>query len=716
MPTRSNETTLTLDVIESPMPCPRGEALTRLALLAASLLVGCLPPSEGALEDDVGAVGAGGMFEGHVPLESDGPALRARRVTGIAVEVFDDGIPAVPAVVPRSLRLNLFADAVYDASLTRARREGGSVVWSGAVVDHPGSRVSLAFREGAVSGSVRVGGRVFAILPHPDGATIVEHDEASMPDDAPSVMPDPASLPAPPVALDRAPPAAADGISEIDVLIVYTQAARAEAGAAGIRATIDLALAQANEGLARSGVPARFHLLDAVETAYDEAGFDFHATLRRLSTPGDGWLDDAPRLRDELGADHVVLMVSHASPYAGLGYQLNRLTEPFFAPFAYSVVSFAYAVSSFTLAHELGHNLGANHDLANATEAGWRPDAHGHQVPEAGYRTIMAYACSATSCPRDNVWSSPARQHEGRPTGVAGVSDNATTLTETAPIAAAFRERSVAVAAPARIVRPTDGSVLPAGAVTFEWTDVGADEYLLYVGDAAGDGTHFGGSLGSRTSVTLTGLPATGEPVYARLFTRHGATTVSFDASYTTARELPPRARLTFPDRQLFGSWSHFAWHDVGALEYRLEVGTLTDPTRYHVSRTRDCSRLVAGLPGDGSEVIARVSTRGPDGWTTFAAVHRAWTAPDFAASITRPAPGSTLRGPDTSFRWVSTDATDHWVVVNDEAGVVASARGARGRARITGLPTDGRDLWVALYSLGPSGWVATSASYQAAH
>ncbi len=685
-------------------------------LLLQVALFGC--DASAGVPDEVGAAGEAGLFVGHRAFSIDAPgAVRARRALVLDRATVARVEPGEATDPPAALRLNLFAGAVYDARLLGTEEAGGSLVWRGEIVGRSGSAVTLSFRGDAVAGVIRVDGRVFTVQPRASGPVIVEWDEAAVPLDAPSIVPE-ASAPGrgSPIALP-APAGAVGAASEIDLYVAYTVAARAAAGGEdGIRATIDLAIDEANQSFERSGVPARFALLGAAEEDYDELDFDFHETLGRLVTPGDGALDGAPRARDALGADHVVLLVEHVGPYAGLGYQLTRANRPIFAEYAYSVVSRAYAAGFYTFAHELGHNMGANHDPANADD-GYHADSRGHRDPDAGFRTIMAYGCEGDPCPRVGLWSSPEVAHEGTPSGVVGVSDNARTLRETAAICAAFRERVAPAAVAARIVSPRDGARLPAGAVTFTWEDAGADEYVLRVGTAPGDARHASVRAGTRTRATVTGLPATGEPVHVRLTSRFGASRLTSDHVFVSYRGAPPRARLTVPDRQLAGSWSFFAWTSVeGATAYRLEVGTLTDPSRYHAGEpVEETFAHVVGLPVDGSPVLARVWTRDSSGvWATHASVHRAWTAPSYAAHLVAPAPGAVLDGRRATFVFSETAADGHWLVLQDEHGILSSTSVASDRVTLRGLPTDGRDLWVALYSRGPDGWAATSARLRA--
>ena len=75
-----------------------------------------------------------------------------------------------------------------------------------------------------------------------------------------------------------------------------------------------------------------------------------------------------------------------------------------------------------TLAHEFGHNMGLEHDRANAWTTPFRPYAYGYTLPNRFY-TIMAYAC--TGCARIEYFSNPAVSYNGFATGVADFADEA---------------------------------------------------------------------------------------------------------------------------------------------------------------------------------------------------------------------------------------------------------------------------------------------------
>jgi len=96
--------------------------------------------------------------------------------------------------------------------------------------------------------------------------------------------------------------------TRIDLLIVYTPAAREDVGS---RETIETALAERvvdmNTALWSSGVNTRLRLVHVAEVDYGEPPSE--QTRHHLRLPDDGYLDDVHDLRDEYAADLVALIV-----------------------------------------------------------------------------------------------------------------------------------------------------------------------------------------------------------------------------------------------------------------------------------------------------------------------------------------------------------------------------------------------------------------------
>ena len=104
---------------------------------------------------------------------------------------------------------------------------------------------------------------------------------------------------------------------------------------------------------------------------------------------------------------------------------------------------------NYTLAHEIGHNLGCLHNREDATwtsEYDYGDFSFGKRwmVGNEGYRTVMSYDSSNFAYNnRIPHFSNPNVSYEGVTTGNAGTEDNAKVLTLSAPYTANFRSSVV---------------------------------------------------------------------------------------------------------------------------------------------------------------------------------------------------------------------------------------------------------------------------------
>ena len=245
----------------------------------------------------------------------------------------------------------------------------------------------------------------------------------------------------------------------IDVAVIYTPAARREAGGtAAIEAEIDHLIATTNEVLATSGARQRVALAGRSEIAYDKssAGID----LERLADPSDGHLDTAHDLRDQTGADLLHLLVAGNYDVCGIATVPAPYVDP--GPFGITLRS----CGGLTFAHEIGHNLGLRHDRfqVQVSEGGaFRHPAYGYvnahaaeasSAPERRWRTLMSYPAQCnqfdTSCIALPRFSNPRQRFNGDLLGVphgtggsrlVGPADAAAVIDATGPAVAAWRDR-----------------------------------------------------------------------------------------------------------------------------------------------------------------------------------------------------------------------------------------------------------------------------------
>ncbi len=235
-------------------------------------------------------------------------------------------------------------------------------------------------------------------------------------------------------------------MSTIDLMVVYTPAARqsAEADHSTIGEWIDAAVQDANTAFANSLIATRLNLVETAEVDYTDSG-SFHTDLTRLANPADGYMDNVHALRDQYGADLVSLLVGDGD-LGGVGYELSNLYSADNASLGFSVVLAAQASApTFTLAHEIGHNLGAEHDSDNLTDGVSSPFAysHGYRFTADGtslYHDIMSYDPGATI----PYFANPRVLFEGVPTGTYEYSDVARVINQTASIVAAYRPHATA--------------------------------------------------------------------------------------------------------------------------------------------------------------------------------------------------------------------------------------------------------------------------------
>ena len=251
------------------------------------------------------------------------------------------------------------------------------------------------------------------------------------------------AAPVPPAAPGKVaePKIAKDAGDTMDVMVVYTPAARAAAGGtAAMQALINLAVDESNFAYQFSQITPRLRLVYQQEVNYTETG-NMNVELDRLTGTADGFIDQVHGLRNTYGADMVSMFIENTD-LCGLAWLMTVLT-PGFAPNAFSVVTWDCATGNYSFAHELGHNMGCAHDRANAPEGGLYPYSFGWRFVTAGNvtnRTIMAYAPGE----RIQRFSNPDVLYNGVATGVPTVlpnaAHNALTINNSASTVANWRQ------------------------------------------------------------------------------------------------------------------------------------------------------------------------------------------------------------------------------------------------------------------------------------
>lgn len=220
----------------------------------------------------------------------------------------------------------------------------------------------------------------------------------------------------------------------IDVMVVYTTAARtAWGGVSQSNSFVATAITNFNNALQNSGVSnVTINLVYSGEVIYTESG-SLSTDLPRFRNNNDGFMDDVHTLRATYGADICALVTSSPTNTCGLGY-VNTVPGNYTTNAAFSATVFSCVVSNYSMAHEMGHNMGLRHDWYVDIETSPCSNHHGYtnqtaitlgasSVSSQRWRTIMAYndECSDTgfNCTRVNRWANPSVNYNSEPTGIA---------------------------------------------------------------------------------------------------------------------------------------------------------------------------------------------------------------------------------------------------------------------------------------------------------
>ena len=225
-------------------------------------------------------------------------------------------------------------------------------------------------------------------------------------------------------------------ITEYTLLACYTSKARRAAGGRdAIIARILSAVTLTNTSYELSELDVRVRLVGTLEQEAREADSTFNSTLSFFTASGNASYPDAEPARELLGADLMTLLIDRHE-LCGIAWLFTGSEYR-----GASVCSWACVGSTGTLAHEIGHNMGCNHDRDNASSS-TAPYGFGHRFTGddgALYRTMMAYA------PGQRVarFSNPDVDFAGVPTGVPigtpGEAHNAQVIRDNIEVLSRFR-------------------------------------------------------------------------------------------------------------------------------------------------------------------------------------------------------------------------------------------------------------------------------------
>merc|ERR550532_2052568 len=259
------------------------------------------------------------------------------------------------------------------------------------------------------------------------------------------------------------------------IMLYYTPEVKADVD--DIRLMADQVIATTNQGYINSEIPLRAVLHCIEETKEPESAF----TLDNRDQGRLGYFrqykDGGNNLRGS--ADAAVLIVKDAQGVCGVGYKLRDASN--YDDWMVSLTELSCALGGYTFGHELGHNMGLDHDkYADVTRN--TPYSQGYHLPGTRYRTILAYSHGDHRL-RANHYSNPRVNFQDVATGDAETADAARRMTEIRFVIGAIGDESetcTTLSAPTTTPSPTTTTPAPTTppTTTVNCTDDGSN--ILY--------------------------------------------------------------------------------------------------------------------------------------------------------------------------------------------------------------------------------------------
>lgn len=298
-----------------------------------------------------------------------------------------------------------------------------------------------------------------------------------------------------------APATTVTGPVTIDVMVVYTPGFVTEHGSQSAALTrIQNLVDITNQAYIDSGVNQRIRLVHTMEVNYPDASTNDSALTDITGSNGTvpAALQAVAPARTQYGADLVALVRSFSNSAQGNcgegwmngGGQVS-IDPAQDAMYGYSVSSDGsdtagtnYYCADTTFAHELGHNMGNDHDRATAKgdSGGAYPYSYGYLgTGTSGFTTIMGYSTSTN--PWIAKFSNPSiATCMGAPCGIADAAadsaDNAHSMNNTAPLIAQFEPSMVKAGG-------VHNDVTGSGHSALLWYDAAAGQFVYWAMDGA---------------------------------------------------------------------------------------------------------------------------------------------------------------------------------------------------------------------------------------
>lgn len=417
------------------------------------------------------------------------PLARAK-APGPAADVRLDAQAALGMAKGEEIRLTLPRLGTLPVAFDRLEQHpDGDLTWVGHFRDFGDDyRVVLTVAgDGTLAGRIASPDGEFSLAPAPGGARLVDRKAAPA---APVLMDEDDAVPVPASMAAQAAPAEAPagptprapaaGKTTIDLMLLYTPGMAKRYGK-GLKTHLNHLVAFTNQTYIDSGVKIKLRLVRAQQVNYsDSAGL--RQSLNDLANAAKGF-SGVPALRKRYGADLVQMILAPPTQFCG-GGRANATTV--IAPEFAQSVFFDHGnvvgcdMPEVAMGHELGHNMGAQHDRAHAGslgDVGPSPSlgyGFGYGIP-GKFADIMS--SSYIRAPIVAKFSNPYIQcgPDKAPCGIVpgqpGAADSARTLNDNRQAVAAFMPEA---GSPRVTLKATPASVKYGGTATLAWSAANA--------------------------------------------------------------------------------------------------------------------------------------------------------------------------------------------------------------------------------------------------
>ena len=206
-----------------------------------------------------------------------------------------------------------------------------------------------------------------------------------------------------------------------------------------LKTMADQVLATTNQGYINSEIPLRAKLHCMEETEEPDAYFTKDLNDFRKYKGGDNGLRGS--------ADAAVLLIKgQGVSFCGVGFVNSDTTD--FGRMMVSITRLDCALEGYTFGHEIGHNMGLDHDkyeVVKSSRGRITPYSQGYHLPGTKYRTILAYNRRAQEGNRQRInhYSNPDVKFQDVPTG-SNEADAARRITEVRFVIATIGDESQA--------------------------------------------------------------------------------------------------------------------------------------------------------------------------------------------------------------------------------------------------------------------------------